>query len=342
MRSPLLLLALMTACGGNSTDQPSPAPTVTPSATAASYDLHEWGLVSAGPSAFEVAAGPGQRPVAIAVDKPVLYVHPQEEAPFDLSIRVSLGAGLEVAEHFPPTTTSPLEWRVRVGGRCRGTYPTVDDSRCPDGYCETRELPLYETDDAACLDLDGVRVPLLFYRLRAAGAAPSLPLSVAGSGPDIIVTNDSLARPVGSVWRVTWIGNSTRASRVDLPGVGEHGRLPAATGSVDQARSALRSSLSERGLSDAEAAVFTRAWDRALFGGLPQAVDEDVLRADEPVDPTSIDELTDDLPIAEGAPRVRDALLYWLPDSAIEALARVEATPAPRGFARAFLVRQAL
>lgn len=329
---------LVVACSGSPpSGSRSESPNQNRSAGAGpAYELNEWGLISVSPSGFEVAAGPGQRIVAeISVDKPVLYVHAETDAPFTLSVRIDVSAGLEVVEHYPPAELTPLRWRARVSAHCAGSYPGVDDSRCPDGYCETAELPIYETPDAACLEVGATRAPLLFYRLRAPGQAPPMPLEVTRDGEALVVRNARLGDVVGSLWRVTFDGSRVGVTRADVPAIGASVRLARGGEPVAAARDQIRAGLIEHGLRESERDAFLRAWDNALFGYPMNDGDGTVDESDGPVDV-----LTNDRTTLAG-PRLPDVLLYWLDAAAIDGLARITAEPAPREVHRAYLVRVA-
>jgi hypothetical protein len=334
--SPALIaipLVLVAACGQTADVGQSP---VTPNAPEVSaggeaYDLHEWGLVSTGPMGFELAAGPGREAIALTIDKPVLYVHAEQE--MALGVTVTAGAGMSFAEHYPLTAGEPLSWQVDVApSACAAPRQYPSTCETPDGYCETAELPLYETADAACLTAGDESLPLLFYRMRAE-TPPSMPLAVRRDGLDVVVRNESWQGGIGQVWRVTWDGQSgvTHAARVTVPDVGEEVRIPMPTsGGVADARAAMRADLATHGLTAPETEAFMRAWDAALFGA-SGSVDEDM---------TTVDELSaDGIPAIQGGPRIADTILYWLPQDAIDALAHIEATPAPRHLRRAILVR---
>jgi len=346
----LLPVMLLVGCGGNA--EPTIAPAVVPSEPAATsggdaYDLHEWGLVSTGPNGFELAAGPGRQVLEMTVDKPVLYVHADSE--MEISVTVRPGEGMSVAEHWPPMLSEVLSWRVDVApGACASAraYPTT--CRSADGYCETAELALYETADAACLTHGDHQLPLLFYRMRA-DAPPPMPLEVRRAGADVVVTNLSSEGAVGGVWRVRWDAQTgvTNAVRVDVPAIGERVTIEMpTTGGVSAARAAMRADLASHGLTVPEGEAFMRAWDAALFGASGSVDEDDGDAGDEPVDPgaddrtRAIDELTvDGIPAIVGGPRIADTIIYWLPRDAIEALAAIEATPAPTHLRRAILVR---
>ncbi len=339
----LVALILVSSCGSDTAQRE----TSREMEASPSYDLHEWGLVTSSPRGFEVGTGPGQRVTPdemLVVDKPVLYVHATSE--FDLRVAVTPRPGLQFAERWPVMTNN--QWDVHVTpGTCRGTYP--ESCTAPDGYCEVAELSLYETSDAACLRSGEQQLPLLFYRLRQDGNGPELPVRVDTSSDEVIVRNESINDGVGALWRVTWTGGSgTHATRVAIPATGQSVSVPRPTsGGVDAARTAVRADLGTHGLSPDETEAFMRAWDEALFGAASvsdrrevadeEAADDEV--ADSPVAVDEVDRLSDGLPAMSGGPRIADVLLYWLPMRDINALAGIDAAPAPRTLRRALLVR---
>ncbi|MFK7999097.1 MAG: hypothetical protein AB8H86_05850, partial [Polyangiales bacterium] len=281
----------------------------------------------------------------LTIDKPVLYVH--AGAPTSLHVEVVPGEGMSVAEHYPPVEGA-LTWDVEVTpGEC--TTPRVYSGPCnsTDGYCETQELGLYETHDAACLTHGELSLPLLFYRLRA-DTPPALPLTVERNDASGAVLRNVGLRPGASVWRVSWDGGATHATRMTVPAAGEEFTLSRAVeGGVGEARAATRQELFRLGLTQDEADAFMRAWDSALFGAAPSNENVDGIPADLPPatdHPVDIDSLTADEtvigdPRSRNAPRVSDALLYWLPESNIESMAALSFRPQPQKISRAILVR---
>lgn len=361
------LFAFLLACGGSQcgsrtdtapSQEPEPAQQATPQSEAAATPVqavHEWGLVSVRASGVELAAGPGQQPppqnMELTIDKPVLYVHADEAT--SLHVEVVPGEGMSVAEHYPPVQ-GPLTWDVEVTpGEC--TTPRIYSGPCnsSDGYCETHELGLYETHDAACLTHGELSLPLLFYRLRA-DTPPALPLTVERTDPRGVVLRNVGLQPGASVWRVSWDGGATHATRMTVPAAGEEFTLArVAEGGVGEARAATRQELFRLGLTQDEADAFMRAWDTALFGAAPSGDNADGdgrvdgIPADLPPAtdrPVDVDSLTADEsvigdPRSRNAPRVRDALLYWLPESNIESMAGLTFRPEPQKISRAILVR---
>jgi hypothetical protein len=245
----LVAALLLSACGagGEATgagETPSAAP-AEPSAAGPMYDLHEWGVVAVRPGGFEVAAGAGQPRMELNVDKPVLYVHSDEAAPFPLTVQVNLPDALHPVEHFPPTDLSPLRWRAEVGtAGCRGQYPgatDVVDARCLDGYCEVYELARYETHDARCLTVGAVRAPLLFYRLWAPLGAPALPLGLTLENDDVVVTRLAPLGTQGAVIRIRRTGTGVLTSVTPLEDGQRTLRLGAPTSPAAVGFAALRS-----------------------------------------------------------------------------------------------------
>lgn len=345
------LALLLLACGGGGEatgagETPSTEATE-PSSDGPVYDLHEWGVVAVRPGAFEVAAGAGRPPMMLNVDKPVLYVHSEETAAFPLSVTVHLPDSLRAAEHFPPTDLMPLRWRAEVGtAGCRGTYPGGSDgldARCIDGYCEVYELARYETTDARCLTVGNAQAPLLFYRLWAPSAQPPLPLSVALENDDVVVTRRGQGGTRGSLIRIRHQGSTVLTSVTPLGDRVNSLRIGAPTSPASVGFESLRAALGEQGLTPPEAAAFLRGWRDSLFSN-SVPVSQDVDRLDDvlPIDrPVADDEMGRDGDRI-GMPRDQDVLLYWLTPEAIDPLARIEATPAPRHLRRVFMVRHVL
>ncbi len=338
---------------------PTAAPTPTETEATAPYDLHEWGLLSVTRSSVELAAGPNARrmrpdPMELTVDKPVVYVH--TDAPSAFALRVHLGAGYQTAERWPEHA-GPLHWHVHATGAPCGADRSPYPAECTntDGYCEALELPRYETAGASCLHVGATKAPLLFYRLRAADrtVADRLPVTQESAG--------FRARRATVAYRVHWRQGVGHAIRIPLgdtttaPPDGPEG--------LDEVIAWLRTEMTERGLDAEERGAFERAWWGALFGA-DLAPSDDSAATDHPVraadvrpadrqaadedgddgvvaDETVLDNLTADVPRAPGAPQYDDVLLYWLEDAEIDAIARLEATPAPRTTRRAFLVRHA-
>jgi hypothetical protein len=354
---------LCVACGSASPSPsatpsatPTPTPSATPTATptptppaaataTAPYELHEWGVVDVperGP--VEISAGAGQPQRPISVRKPVVYVHVLDGlAETTFGLRVTLGAGAFV-EHFPAATVSgaTLEWPhvVAHAAHCgdasarestrRG--PTRMACATPDLICEVEELPRYDSPSSACLDVDGTEAGLLFYR----GQAPSLALPIATTrAADLTATataSASLAGAPGGLLRLStalsgpWPPGRMVIARAPFPSDGESVSIPVGTEVVTRAQgiAELRTSLLALGLDEGEANAFMAGWAEELFG-------PDVGEAR-------------DLPsrgvtMGGSGPRHQDVLLYFLPASAIDAIATLTPTPAPRAIHRAFLVR---
>ena len=349
----LVVAMLLSACGagGEATgagETPSAAP-AQPSATNPVYDLHEWGVVAVRQGSFEVAAGSGQPRVELNVDKPVLYVHSDEPAPFPLTVQVNLPDALHPVEHFPPTDLRPLRWRAEVGtAGCRGTYPgatDVLDARCLDGYCEVYELARYETSDARCLTVGAARAPLLFYRLWAPISPPALPLGLTLENDEVVVTRLTPGGTRGSVIRIRRAGTDVLTSVTPLEDGQRMLRLGLPTSPASVGFAALRTALVDQGLTPPEAAAFLRGWQSALFGAsVPLTTDVDRLDGEDlPSDGTTADDETANRDgDRAGAPRDGDVVLYWLTPSAIDRLARIEASPPPRHLRRVFMVRHVL
>lgn len=345
--SSLVVALFLSACGGGGEatgagEAPSSEP-AEPSRAAPVYDLHEWGVVAVRQGSFEVAAGAGNAVLEVSVDKPVLYVHSEEPAPFPLEVTVHLPDALSAVEHFPPTDLMPLRWRTEVGtAGCRGTYPgstrDVVDARCLDGYCEVYELARYETADARCLTVGAVRAPLLFYRLWAPISPPALPLAISLENEEVVVTRRAPGGTQGAIIRIRRQGSSVLSSVTPLGDRVSSLRIGAPTSPASVGFEALRAALRDQGLTPPEVAAFLNGWQAALFGAsVPATADVDRLGVDG-IMPTADDE-TDRDGEWRGVPRDADVVLYWLAPSAIDPLARLEVSPPPRHLRRVFMVR---
>jgi len=307
------------------------------------WELHEWGLIDVdlADRTLELAAGPGRANPSAAPTKvgapvmqpapptppamrpamrpagrrkPVLYFHVPDGAELDVDLSVHLGQG-HFVEHWPTATldAQTLSWSVHLSsGHCAASsYPSVDDDACQqvsDGYCELAELSGYVADDSDCANVDGAPHPFLFY--RGDGQAPELPVTVERDGATLVLSNTSL--PGGNaVFRLRRQANEVHASRVTMPAEGESLRIDAPTlPATDVIRNALGEELQRLGLTRAEAAAFERAWSAELFDGESNTPKAFV-----------------------------DALVFFLPQDAIDPYARLEAEPAPTTVRRAMAVR---
>jgi hypothetical protein len=94
--------------------------------------------------------------------------------------------------------------------------------------------------------------------------------------------------------------------------------IPTPTEGIDRAAEieAMRAALVQLGLDADEAAAFGAAWDCELFG-----VDPSVAQHPSAMHPLD------------------DVLLYVIPQSAVDAMWQLDASPPPRAIRRAFLVR---
>lgn len=323
-----LMCALVLGCGARGTSGAGPA------ADTPAYQIHEWGVITSSSAGTVVSAGPPGAPVPLmVVEKPVLYLH--ASAPLAVQLEVLVGAGFNVPEHYPPS--SNMHWSVQATpGACpeRHTYPTVCAS--PDGTCEVPELSRYETTDAACLRVGEHQLPLLFYRLGAAGHV-TLPTEVRVHGSEVSAraTRDGV-----SGWRVARVDGEVRAVPVTL---GQAWRvLPTPSQPWTDAAAALNVGLRASGLTDDERAAFQRAWWRELFGAPPPS-----RVTDDPMADGADDQVVEEVPeererTVRGGSGVLDVLFYLMPADEIDRVARIVATPTPSAVSRAFLVRHVL
>lgn len=327
------------------------------------------------------ARPPRMVPVPIAVDKPVLYFHATAPMQVD-RVRVEAIGGsvrehwpLTGAGLFPPS----IEWSGLVldrdgsaaGEACAGAFPTTASRPCselPAGEdCESSELGGLRAASASCVASGEARLPFLFYRARSSTFTP--PLNVTGSpSGELALTNAGEAPIPGWVVRIRRNGGQARTIAARAPGPRETITLgaafetaavpvapstpsdeslpltdqPALPGSPEPGRQALRLTLAEIGLDEAETEAFLRAWDGPLFGDwegplvdLPRAGSDAVDRRG-PADRIPIDVLRAD---DQTQPEV-DTILYFLPAAACDEVARLSFAPRPARVVRALAVWQ--
>ena len=190
MRYETLLLTLLVLSGCSARQEQSERhdsrpPTVSEqrSSPAASYEVHEWGLLRAAPGdVLEVGAiAPPSRVEPIAIDKPVLYFHASGQVRLE-SVRVEAVGG-NVREHWPLTASqafpSSLEWRDLMldrnepagGPRCTNAFPSASERPCSDlpagELCESTGLAAVVSTSATCVRHADTLRPFLFYRSRS-------------------------------------------------------------------------------------------------------------------------------------------------------------------------------
>jgi hypothetical protein len=291
--------------------------------TPPSVIVDEWGLVDArlDVPVAELSAGPGHPSRRLLARKPVIYIRSASGQPISLSLDVNLPGGT-LLESFPagPTRPSGISWPsiVVAPGACASTLtvPTTCSSR--DLFCETPELPTYVTSDANCLDVAGSSTSLLFY--RAAISSSALPLSVTrdASGTLFVRTSSLLDASYGIVRIST---SSTDDGLVVTHAAPPSGSQTQVFGGIAQTLdpaseiAAIRDHFARLGLTPSEADAFLRAWSVDFFGSAPSR----------------------DRRIALPPVR-RDFLLYWLPQSTIDAIAPLTISTSA-AVHRAWLVR---
>lgn len=316
-----------------------PASEAPPAATTAPYELHEWGVVDVDATgAVEISAGAGQPQRPMSVRKPVVYAHLLDgatEATFGL--RVTLGAGTFV-EHAPTTTITgtTLEWPhvIAHAAHCTPAERELTDATSArrgarmscgtsDGICEITELPRYDAPSSACLDVDGAQVGLLFYRAQV--PTVTLPIAVQRAS-DLTLTvsaTSALAGTPGGLIRLStalsgpWPQGRVVVSRAGFPASGASVTMPVGTEVITRAAgiAELGHAIQTLGLTEDEASAFMAGWADELFGADAGARDQ------------------------VGGVRHQDVLLFFLPASAIDPIARLQATPSPRAIHRAIMVR---
>lgn len=244
-------------------------------------------------------------------------------------IRVTLDVGEgEMMEQLPAGLHEGTRYQwdlVARRGSCRAAelYPESASTSCrgrQDGYCEAAELAAYESDDGACLHVDGERWNHLFYRARVRAA---LPVEVRQDSEGFHLR--SAARLPGKLLRIRRGARpaDTQVQIFDAPENGAEMRLPdASTSGAADARRQLRAELASLGMTASESAAFLRAWDADLFGSEePLANGQQGGRAPDELEPKE------------------DALIYFLPESVVQAMAPLTFEPEAREMRRAILVR---
>lgn len=340
-----LVLCVGCSCGAATETGEAPGRAIGPSATAsgrASYSVHEWGLVRAGPGdTLSIGAmGPAvPRMEDMVIEKPVLYFHVSGDASIEVaSVRVDALGG-SIVEHWPstgvPLSPSPtsIAWTgLRLEpSTCALAPPTWTERPCgertPADECESLALGLAESSDASCVAVGSERTPLLFYRSTSTALTPPLAASALDSG-DLEVRNDGDLVIPGRLVRFEREGSTVRVVVASPPAPHETIVVGHDWGGPELARAAVTQSLTEIGLTASEAAAFLNSWDAAFFGTAPhETPPSEVLRE------RAVEE--------ESAPP-EGSILYFLPAADIERLARLSFDPPPSEVHRAMAVWTAL
>lgn len=322
-----LILLVSCTCGAPAT---SSGPT-TPSTSSgpSSYEVHEWGLLRAGPGdVLEVGAvGPGVTIVPMVAEKPVLYFHLAGDGPLDLSVARVEAVDGEIREHWPlaappagPADPTQVSWAPLTirRGTCALTSPATRSDACaglpPDEACESLSLSRVVSSDADCVETASGPSPLLFYRSTTRGL--TVPLAARRNGTDVVVENAGASPLPGRVVVFTSLPGRTTVATAAPPAPGARVTVGAADEGSAAARTAITATMRELGLTDAEAAAFLAAWDTELFPSETPPVAEEVERMPAPV----------------------VTLLYFLPASDAERVSRLSFTPAPTAVRRAMAV----
>lgn len=306
------------------------------------YAVHEWGFIAhhydeaedALLSSGAVPAPVYRRPINLdphptgrGGGKPVIYVHLQGEgniARFNASLSTA-GRFLEEWPHSEGSTPTHLAWDVEARrGSCsaEGRYPIANDEHCAgiaDHYCEAAELAQYETEDSACLTVDGARWNHLFYRGDIPG---DVPLRVTKRGDSFSLQNS--AELPGRLMRILREDDAqgTRVALFGAPLAGESMALPTPEEPAAVGITALEAELGALGMSEEETAAFMTAWQAELFGDTPERAQVEMVGS----------------PPHELRPKA-DALIYFLPVAALDAMVPLDFTPPPAEVRRAVLVR---
>lgn len=323
-----------------------PGPTAPADEGSAEYEVHEWGLVRQEATGDGVRIGGVAPPVdtrPLVVLKPILYFHTKER--IDLaSVSVSAPSGGSILEVWPllhngrtgDAIGGRVEWtRVAVeptAGCNLSVLPTVDDPPCTalgGDFCEVASLAVARTNEAACVTTNGTTDRFLFYRGRSTKLRPPLVVARAGADGTISVTNTGSAKIPGKVVRIRTAEGETIASASAPP-------EPNATISiaVPATRLDLRSrvrelppgaasipeTMAELGLTPQESEAFMRAWYLTLFPNSVEVQLDANLSTLKPI----------------------ESILYFLPETSTDDVAKLDFSPAPRVVRRAIAVWTAL
>ena len=316
------------------------------------YTIHEWGVVRAeAGDQLRVSASAPQRaaeyffdPGAV-VEKPVLYFHVAGDTTVALrSLRITVDD--RIVEHWPhtgplasPSTLAWNDWTI-LREHCVATrYPSASEAPCDAlgaGECEAEGLRAHETESSGCLEREGERANMLFYR-SSTRVAPPIVLRREGGSLRVTHASDD-AMPDTLIVRV----RGAAASMLAAPP--PHGTVELAepTGSVADAVTALRAETARRGLDAEEVAAFWRAWEGTLVGDpqrpLPAVTAEVPPAEDEAEEALPRERAHGELP----PPSPADRVFYFLPRATIDAMSRLEADPPPSELVRVFAVIQAV
>lgn len=346
----LTMLGCATSCGG------APPSSQAPSLSAGAYTLHEWGVVrgEAGDELRLSASAPPEEatyffePGAV-VEKPILYFHVEGDTPVALrSLRVTVDD--RIVEHWPfvgaptdPRSVAWTGWTARAEHCEASGYPSAGEAPCDavasPRECEAAGLRAHETSSSACLEREGQRANMLFYR-SSTRVPPPLVLRLDGAGLQATHAGDELMADT-LVVRVRGGAASMQAA----PSPGSAITLAEPTEPTEHALRALREEMSRRGLDAQEIDAFWRAWETTLTGDPRRPVPP--LAIATPPTEDAVEDLAEESP-EERAPREQpplppaDRVFYFLPPSTIEAMSRIDADPPPRRLVRVFAVIQSV
>jgi hypothetical protein len=324
-----LILLVSCTCGAPATTTGS-GPTTPPTSGTTGYEVHEWGLVRAGPGdVLEAGAvGPGVTIMPMVAEKPVLYFH-VTGGPIDLSVaRVEAVQG-EIREHWPlaappvgaadPAVVSWAPLTLRAG-TCALSVPAARAEACAhlhvEEACESLSLARTVSADADCVETASGPSPLLFYRSTTRGL--TVPLRARMNGTDVVIENAGASAPPGRIVRFSSLPGRTTITIAAPPAPGASVTIGEGDEGPDAARAAITASMTELGLTAGEAAAFLASWDAELFP------------AETP--PPAEEEAMERMP----APVI--TLLYFLPASDAEHVSHLTFEPAPTAVRRAMAV----
>jgi hypothetical protein len=335
----------------------------------ADYEVHEWGLLrvqrDGTTEVLRAGAIAPPRPIEpMAVDKPVLYFHAGSPLTLrSVGVHVEGGAILETWPFVAGRTD--VAWTDVALGSPTNCTPSALPSRAeppcaalgPGAYCESPSLALVRTSEASCVTTHGATERFLFYRAQSTTFTPPLRFTRTEVYEDVRVDNDGDAPIPGVLVRIWSDGTHTRTLVAQPPPphgsvVIGHGfdaldddQQPADApydrrGSLDESlpaptvsgpgRAGIRQTMTEIGLSSAEADAFFSAWDATLFSGM-------AANAAGAVDDMPVDVLS-----ADGDPAPRESIVYFLPEAVTNGVATLSFDPPPRAVHRALAIWTAI
>ena len=256
--------------------------------------------------------------------KPVVYFHLDPNVP-SLDVRVEVHIAGTMIETWPtPTSQTGVDhivWQGTVAQCPEGAQSAANDSavqaarahcQTSDHVCEVADLPTYETNDGACVNVGAQQGRLLFYRGELARGT-TFPIAVTPAAT--LTLSTALEHPVFFISEGAGSVHDAQVGELLFPATtgGTEASLPRADTLIEP----FTAELVRAGLTQDEARAFMAAWSDSLFGGQP----------------------TRDIG-SRGVAPPESILLYFLPRADIERLAPMTVQPTPRSLERVMVVRQ--